>query len=324
MLNQQLSLTPHQRQVIADLGVDAWYLKPLSRAELDSDYRTSQQEITHIIEELLPHEIEAQEYIQATPTTPIPPAIPTPIADSNTNNGTDKNTDSNHHNKQQTPKKIQVASSAFEPIRLVNADTDLTPPKAATIQFPEYNAPTVSPTLSAIQTAIDELKNNDIGVDSTKVLLGQGSQKPKWLIVIPPPTSQHIELEKLFNDSEQQLFNEVLSAIGKTQAEIYVTPLLKQAVYKQQDPNQALLEKHLPVLQAEITAHQPERIFIMGRVPNHAILSTKAPLSQLMNENYRLQIDDKTYPLTVLPSLHYFLAIPAEKKLLWQRLKQLM
>ncbi|PIE80928.1 MAG: hypothetical protein CSA10_01425, partial [Cardiobacteriales bacterium] len=190
MLNQQLSLTPHQRQVITDLGVDAWYLKPLSRAELDSDYRASQQEITHIIEELLPHEIEAQEHIQATPTTPITPAIPTPIANTNT--------DSDNHNKQQTPKKIQVASSAFEPIRLVNADADLTPPKAAINQFPECNAPTVSPNLSAIQAAIDELKNNDIGVESTKVLSGQGNQKPKWLIIIPPPTSQHIESEKLF------------------------------------------------------------------------------------------------------------------------------
>ncbi len=283
MLNQQLSLTPHQRQVIADLGVDAWYLKPL------------------------------------LPTTPITPAIPTPIAKIN------NSTDNNKNNKQrQTPKKIQIDSSVFEPTRFISADTDLTPPKEAIIQFPEYNAPTVSPNLSAIQTAIEELKNNDIGVDSTTVLSGQGNQKPKWFIIIPPPTSQHIESEKLFNDSEQQLFNEILSAIGTTQAEIYVTPLLKQAVYKQQDPNQALLEKHLPVLQAEITAHQPERIFIMGRVPNHAILSTKAPLSQLMNEDYRLQIDDKIYPLTVLPSLHYFLAIPAEKKLLWQRLKQLI
>ncbi len=305
MLNQALSLTPHQRQIIRDLGVDAWYLQPLSRAELDNDYRASQEEINHIVEELLPHDMVEE-------TTPI--ASPTSIA----TQITDKD------NRHQTPKKIQIANKTFEPIQLIDADTDLTPPTEAIIQFPEFNVPIVSPTQSAIQVAIDELKNNDIGVDSTSVISGQGNQKANWFIVIPPPTSQHIESGKLFNDSEQQLFNEMLSAIGKTQTDIYVTPLLKQAVYKQQDPNQTLLEKHLPILQAEITVHQPNRIFIMGRVPNHAILSTKAPLSQLMNKDYQLQVNEKTYPLTVLPSLHYFLAIPAEKRLLWQRLKELL
>lgn len=306
MLNQSLSLSQHQRQIITDLGVDAWYLTPVSREALDNDYRASQEEINHIVEELLPHDMTEEN----TPATPI--ASSTPIATPITNKD----------NKEQAPKKIQITNKTFEPIQLIDANTDFTPPTEAVIQFPECDTPLISPMQSAIQAAIDDLKNNDIGVDSTAVILGQGNQKAKWFIVIPPPNSQHIESEKLFNDSEQQLFNEMLSAIGKTQADIYVTPLLKQAVYKQQDPNQVLLEKHLPILQAEITAYQPERIFIMGRVPNHAILSTKAPLSQLMKTSYRLQIDDKTYPLTMLPSLHYFLAIPAEKKLLWQKLKE--
>ncbi len=314
MLNQELSLTPHQRQVIKDLGVDAWYLKPLSRAELDSDYRTSQQEIEHIVEELLPHEVEKMEQVvkqEQIPATPISTNTSTTV----------KPTSDSSSNREQAPKKIQITETKYQMLCL-GADTDLTPPAENVIQFPELDTPHVPANLSAIQTAIDELQHNDIGVDSTKTLSGQGSQKPKWLIIIPPPTSQHIESEKLFNESEQQLFDEMLVSIGKTQADIYITPLLKQAVYKQQDPNQNLLEKHLPVLQAEITVHNPERIFIMGRVANHAILSTKAPLSQLMNKDYQLQVGEKNYPLTVLPSLHYFLAIPAEKKLLWQRLKE--
>ncbi len=308
MPNPTLSLAPYQHQVIKDLGIDAWYLKPLSRAELDTDYQTSQQVIAHIIEKLVPHK-----------------PIPTPKTDNDIIPMTDKTNKvaKKAVDRQQTPKKIQISTQAFTPIR-TETNVDLSSPSEPLVYFPNSAEKDISPDLSAIQTAITDLQQNNIGVVCQKTLLGQGSNQPKWLFIIPPPTQQHIELDKLFNDSEQQLFEEVLSAIGQTWDDIYVTPLLKQSVYKQQDPHKNLLAKHLPVLQAEITAHQPKRIFLMGRIPNHVILSTKAPLSQLMSEDYQLQLNDKTYPLTVLPSLHYFLAIPAEKQLLWQRLKQLI
>ncbi len=291
---------PYQRQVIKDLALDAWYLTPLSRAELDSDYQASQQEIAHIIGALVPEDKEHQD---------APPARST--------------VEKTVNNSKQIPKKIALSARSFAPI-YIDGKIDLSPPTEKNIRFPEVSNPLEPADMSVIEAAINDLRHHDVGVNSPKTLSGKGSSKPKWLMIIPPPTAAHIETNKLFSDSEQQLFDEVLAAIGKSWEDIYVTPLLKQSVYKHQDPSPTLLEKHLPVLQAEITTLQPKRIFLLGRIPNHAILSTQAPLSQLMSEDYQLQVGEHSYPLTVIPSLHYFLAIPAEKQLLWQRLKTLL
>ncbi len=324
MLNSTLSLTPHQHQVIGDLGLDAWYLKPLSRAELDRDYQTSQEEIAHIIEELVPPS-ENPDDISTPMSQPIDSSNTPPISQSNQSPigqapiGQQQTAPQPIKDTLSLSQQVRTVMQSSEPIK-ITADMDLTPPKDTLIEFPDSGV-SVPDDMSAIHTAIADLSNNAIGVESPKTLSGTGSEQPKWLIIIPPPTAKHLQAETLFDDSEQQLFNEMLAAIGKTWKDIYVTPLLKQSVYKQKDPDASLLAKHLPILQAEISALNPKRIIIMGREPSHALLSTKAPLSQLMHEDYQLRVGGKQYPLTVLPSVHYFLAIPAEKRLLWQRLK---
>lgn len=304
MPKSALLLDPCQRQVLNDLSVDAWYLTPLSRAQMDTDYQTSQQEIADIIGQLTPL-VSTQTDNNAVEKAEIKPPDITPALDKETVSA---------------PQKIRLSAKSFEPIR-IDADIDLSPPSEPLIVFPEYDQPVISPTLSAIHAATVALQENDVGVENSQTLSGQGSEKPDWLFIMPPPTLSHLQTQQLFSDSEKQLFDELLAVIGQTWGNIYVTPLLKQSVYKQKDPNPTLLAQHLPVLQAEITARQPKHIFLMGRVANHAILSTKAPLSKLMPETYELQLGEQRYPLTVLPSLHYFLAIPAEKQLLWQRMK---
>ncbi len=303
MPNSDDILTQYQCQVLSDLCIDAWYLKPLSKMELDDDYQTSQQEISHIIEELVPSSFE-QEYNHRNVEQPIEQST----------NMVDDVKMPEKEIPQIAPKKIQVITSSSDTVR-IDENIDLTPPIDNIIKFPQLSE-IIENDFSSIQVSIDTLQNGD-------TLSGVGSRKPQWLIIIPPPTSSHVQSKKLFNKSEQQLFDEILSAISKNWNDVYVTPLIKQATYKNQDPDDTLINTNLPILQAEISCLKPQRIILMGRIPNHTVLSTKAPLSQLMSEDYILQLEDSNYPLTVLPSLHYFLAIPSEKKLLWQQLKKL-
>lgn len=308
-------LSPFQQQALAEIGIDAWYGKPLSRAALDSDYQTSQENIAAIFKAL---DVSADVLADSDKT---PKAAPAALSASPTlvnDNRVDKPKD-----KVSTPQKISIAENAFKPVRL-DPNLDLSPPVDSLLHFPEIDAAKhVSPTLSAVQEAIDKLQDNDIGLDSSQTLGGKGADRPQWLLVFPPPTLKHIQQKQLFEKEEAQLFEELLQALGQTWGKVYVTPLLKQAVYKQTDPTPTLLAKHLPILQAEIACKRPKRIILMGRLAAHAVLSTKAPLSKLMNVDYQLQVNEQQYPLMVLPALHYFLALPAEKGLLWEGMKPL-
>ncbi|MGY0400021.1 MAG: hypothetical protein ACWIPH_08860, partial [Ostreibacterium sp.] len=47
-----LSFTVHQHQILSDLGLDAWYLSALSRANNDVDYQQKQTDIAAIVGQL--------------------------------------------------------------------------------------------------------------------------------------------------------------------------------------------------------------------------------------------------------------------------------
>ncbi|MGY0399478.1 MAG: uracil-DNA glycosylase family protein, partial [Ostreibacterium sp.] len=177
----------------------------------------------------------------------------------------------------------------------------------------------------AIQMALAQLSDEEKESQSIfhTLVSGVGSAAAEWMIITPPPGQRHLKNAQLMDDDESQLLAEMMVSIGKTQENIYITPLLKQGVYKQKDPDETILAKHLPILAAEIAWIKPKRLLLMGRIPNQVLLSTKALLSALMHKNYYLQQGQLIVPVTSLPSLNYFLAMPAEKKILWQQLKVL-
>lgn len=363
MPNSPLALSAHQTQTLGDLGIDAWYLTPLTRAAVDAEFQASQESIAEIVDQLTaggdnsPHVAQsdaasgfvADNHLgQSNDTASMSPSAsslePTPTlgghstihsaelpnagADSATRQGSRAESVAQvvSHVTANVSAKGVTAQSGIAGVQAamiqLNPNLDLRPPADTRVVFPHVAA-SVNPTLDGVNEAITALQENNAGVGSHQTITGQGSQSPDWLVIVPPPTLAHVQQQQLFNDSEKQLFDEVLQSIQQPWDKVHVTPLLKQSVFKNKDPDQALLDLHLPVLSAEITCLKPRRILLMGRVPNHALLSTKAPLSELMSVDYELQVGEHVYPLTVLPSLHYFLALPAQKSLLWQRIKQL-
>ena len=316
-----LTLSNHQYRIIDDLGIDAWYLKPLRREFIDPQFQASQNEIAEIVASLTVENIspKADETIaiNTPPASKKPPKLDALGSDAITKTAGVENNSVSRFSLQ----RIAIFKKNFEPVRL-NPNLDLSPPQNSLVHFP-YNDKKVNPTLSSIEESVKALNDNDVGVEMTQVLSGTGNHSPKWLFIMPPPTLPHLKNQQILNDDETILLKEVLSSVGKTWDDIYITPLVKQVVYKQKDPNSILLEKHLPVLAAEIAYLKADHIFLMGRLPSQVLLSTKSPLSGLINNDFKLQLEGKKYPLSVLPSLHYFLSLPVDKSILWQRIKLL-
>lgn len=356
-----IDFSANQYQALVDLGIDAWYLQPLSRTDNDPEYQQQQTDIANIVDQLN-ELVDAPSFTAPSVVSPtISPAVPMTKTSLITTDGSGTS-EGNSGNRtvtgsasvEQLPENAvqsivratteslqssqtlvktstsQVASPlSIAPIQL-STEIDLTPPNSGVIAFPDAYQGDIEPTAEGIATAITTLSRQTSMSDDNPVLpddlnhtlTGIGSQGADWMIVIPPPMYRHLREKRLLLEQEQQLLTESLSSIGKTFDEIYITPLLKQGVYKQKDPNIALLTAHLPILAAEIAWVQPKRLMLLGHTPPQALLSTKAPLSQLMDCDYQLRLGELTLPISIMPSLHYFLAVPAEKSLLWQCLKK--
>lgn len=347
MPDSPLSLTAHQYHVLESIGIDTWYLTPLTRENTDAAFRASQEHIAELVEqlttEITPPSSDANLTAVAAQRSDSTPTLD--ASDISAHSAADalgaseqraRDTKTKTTDKQLTQvisyvgKQLSIDGKnktalgtvqETQTIRL-NPQLDVRPPEDSCIDFP-VPAPAFSSDMSRIHEAAAALRENNVGVASKEILVGQGSQSPEWLVILPPPTAQHIENQQLFSDDERCLFQEVLSAAGRTWDTVYATPVLKQAVHKHRDPGSSLLGRHLPILAAEIALLKPQRIVVMGRIASHVLLQTNAPLGQMMGREYAVRLDTREYSVSVLPSLDYFLMMPAEKHCLWRNLKRL-
>ncbi len=207
----------------------------------------------------------------------------------------------------------------------LNANLNLAIPENKQIHFPALSE-TVEAKSEAILSALQKRKEQRQSPVLTAMLeqFETQSSQDTWLIITPPPTAEEASHNQLLGERAEQLFNAWLNAIGKQRSAVYVTPIIKQAVHRQLDPDQSMLMDFLPILAAEIELLKPARILVMGRVATHALLQTKAPLSQLMPMDYQLQLNQNSlFPIMAMPCMRYFLAMPSEKARLWKMTKNL-
>ncbi len=117
----------------------------------------------------------------------------------------------------------------------------------------------------------------------------------------------------------------MLACVGIAWENTYRTPLLKHPSQYGRDPDAETLRNQLPLLASELSLVLPQRIWLFGNLPSQTVLDTQAPLSALVEKNYRLAYqtqngEQRTADIICLPDLDYLLALPAEKGRVWQLL----
>lgn len=340
----KFALSAHQNQALNHLGIDAWYLSPLSRESGDITYQTEQAEIARLVEEMRSDlqvaEMQEQPVVspetthRAATTEPADDGIEPSVDMTATAMPSRMTVNEPKSSISTTPQPISEKVPSLSvprglsipaPIRL-NPNLDLTPPDSDLIAFPSISE-TITAQPDAILAYLKAREKQTGQSVLTRMLEGDAVKEKQgsWLIVTPPPTTQQVDDNQLLGEREQQLLTAWLGSVGQSLDCVYTTPIIKQSVHRQMDPSQAILDDFLPVLAAEITLLKPMRIIVMGRVANHALLQTKAPLSQLMSVPYQLQrdADSPSIPLMAMPCMGYFLAMPSEKGWLWKMTKHL-
>lgn len=300
--HQSISLSTWQHQALIEMGIDTWYLTPLKRSE------TAEQRESQAIVEALVESLKAP---QSTPTpraTSITASTPVP----------------SHTISSQ---KSQHVKPQPRPIRL-DAGLNLEPPPSdCEIVLP---SPTVSD-WEQLQVKSEQLAQ-EVG-QACYHGIGCRQANTFCLFEPPKPTRKHQAtqppLAQLgFSEAEQRLQSELFTSINMDMSQMYSTRILKHATPFGQDPDANWQEKHLALLATEFALVLPKRVFLFGALPCRIMMKTNAPLSVLMPENYKLVfsgIDKKSHTasLVCLPTLGYLLAVPSEKRKIWQRIKVL-
>lgn len=229
-----------------------------------------------------------------------------------------------------------AARSALPPPIQLAAKPAMLPPEHL-IDFPNIT-PLAANQWQAVEQSIKALQSTDAALPT---LRGSGALAADWFIVMPPIlwqefTLQQGELSDLAASTEQQPFSyidvlssaancllrEWLDSVGLGLDKVYITPLLKQMLKMPRDPESEALASDFAILQAELALVQPKHIVLMGRLPCQRLLDSSAPLSVLMQSTYQLRYNSdngsRQSQVSCLPSLDYFLAVPAQKSQLWQ------
>lgn len=333
LIADTLHLSSLQQQVLAEMGVDAWYLTPLTRYESAED-----QQHRAVISDLV-DTLQMQD--DTVSTLPPAPAVsvqttPTTLPD-NTSNNVKYTKATNIVDTVTTTKTAKQAARRVHTIPTVTIDRtrNVAAPTQTELAFPP------------IQTAPDNWQNlrkaiiaqaNDVQLP---YCFGIGSQQAENLLIMPPPDyplrqrnsdsrepkRQAVE-RAVLHEPEQQLLSDILHSVGISLADCYTTPLLKHPMRYGLDPDAEALSAQLPLLAAELALVQPTRLWLLGTAACHAILQTAAPMSALLPKRYMLSYtttDKRTQQADVicLPSLDYLLALPAEKSVVWQNIKKL-
>lgn len=314
MPNQPLNLSAYQQQVLTDLGIDAWYLTPL----VNPTEGIQQAAISEMVAALSASLKSAPTATIAANTVPqLPPqnssSSSLPVRESSqisTSVHSDKSSPLAATAENRLPPPIELTA------KLANA------PQHEQVKFPEVQA-LVDISWQGIDKAISELPNY-----SQANITGLGNLNAEWLLIMPPVLQQETHDGEWLNPASQQLINEWLAALGKSMADVYITPLIKQTVKIPRDPDPEWLHEHLVILLAELCLLKPKQVFLMGRLPCQKLLDSTAPLSALMKMSYQLSYTDalatQQVPLICLPSPDYFLYMPSEKAWLWQTSKSLI
>lgn len=316
-----LNLSAHQTHVLSALGIDAWYLQAVTTLAVDVDKQSAVDAVIADVAKTL-----ASPVAESKPATipPVPPTANTqptlsPISPRGNDANTATNTATNAAINTARTTAVSAAQALPPPITL-QRHPQTSAPENTHVDFPSVNE--VAKDWQAVEAAIRQLSESN----NTPAFSGQGSRTATWLLVAPPPTRRSLASGELLDSSEKTLLSNILKALGQQIDAVYYTPLCKLAHPYDLDPDETTLSAQLPILAAELALVRPEKILLLGQVTAGAVLQSQAILADLMQQPYQLRYttgeQTQQAELLCLPSLNYFLALPAEKALLWQKIKQ--
>jgi len=148
-------------------------------------------------------------------------------------------------------------------------------------------------------------------------IFGEGKKHARVAVVGESPGPPDIDSGRPFMGPAGQMLERILSSIGLSRADCYLTNVIK-AISQGDEITPEWLSFFTPYLHRELASARPEVVIAFGNTPTRALLRTKKPISQMRGE---FQDYDGT-PLMPTFNPAYLLRDPTKKREVWEDMKK--
>lgn len=200
-------------------------------------------------------------------------------------------------------------------------------PRSSTVQEPERGSLFVDPelqaarTLAAVRQVIGDCQRCKLCRHRTQIVFGVGNPQAALMFVGEGPGRDEDLQGEPFVGRAGQLLTEIITKGMKMRREdVYIANVVKCRPPENRNPEPDEIAQCLPFLERQIELVAPKVLVALGKIAAQALLRTTTPISCLRGQwhSYR--------GIPLMPTLHpaYLLRNPADKRLAWEDLKQVM
>ncbi|RUM88118.1 MAG: uracil-DNA glycosylase [Thermodesulfatator sp.] len=177
--------------------------------------------------------------------------------------------------------------------------------------------PLVPTTLEELEAEIRRCRKCPLHRTRTQAVPGEGPCPSEIMLVGEAPGREEDLEGRPFVGAAGKLLGKMLSAIGLSREEVYITNVVKCRPPGNRTPEAEELQACRPYLARQIRLVKPRAILALGAVAARSLLLQQVPLSRLRGRPY--EIDG----IRVVVSYHpaYLLRNPAAKKAAWEDLQ---
>ena len=191
-------------------------------------------------------------------------------------------------------------------------------PAVASIPFREEPNPWNS--LEQIAQVVSTCTRCPLHTTRTHTVPGEGNPKPRLLFVGEAPGADEDRLGRPFVGAAGQLLDKMIVAMGLARDQVFIANVLKCRPPGNRSPQPPEVAACAPYLRAQIELLAPETICTLGNPATQSLLGVTETISRLRGRfsSYR--------DIPVMPTFHpsYLLRTPADRRLAWQDLQQIM
>ncbi len=175
--------------------------------------------------------------------------------------------------------------------------------------------------LAAVRAELGECRRCRLAAGRRHLVFGVGNPRARLVFVGEGPGRDEDRLGEPFVGKAGQLLTDIIEkGMRLRRADVYICNVVKCRPPENRDPEPDEIAACRPFLLRQLEVIRPEVVVALGRVAAQALLGNAEPIGR-MRGRWR-----EVAGIPVMPTLHpaYLLRNPAEKRLVWEDVKQVM
>jgi DNA polymerase len=175
--------------------------------------------------------------------------------------------------------------------------------------------------LEALRDAIGDCRRCKLAPHRTNLVFGVGNPRARLVFVGEGPGADEDAKGEPFVGRAGQLLTEIITkGMRLARSDVYIANVIKCRPPGNRNPEPDEVASCEPFLVRQIELIAPEVIVALGKFAAQTLLRTKMPITQLRGRWFDY------HGIRLMPTFHpaYLLRNPADKRLVWQDIRQVM